>query len=472
MQEIVDYARADAVFQLSSNYWRMRPMRLLIVEDDAGSRQSLTLLLGETGYAVETEADPERALTRAAAEEFDIILCSTKLPGIDGLSFLRRLRAEGGAGAVIMLIGPGSEDVALAAMREGAYDYLQQPFKSDEVIMTLRKAEERERLQREVQTLRSSLGIGAVGDLVVSQSRAMRDLVELASRVARHNTSALITGETGTGKEVIARAIHRMSPRNDRNFTAINCAAIPERLLESELFGHTKGAFNGATADQAGLFELVDGGTLLLDEIADLPQALQAKLFRVLEDGEVCRLGGRAARKIDVRVLASTGRPIEQCVERGEFRSDLYYRLNVVRLHIPPLRERPEDIPELLAHFARQAAQRLGHPVSITPAALTALTRHSWPGNVRELRNAVERAAVLGSGGPLDCKDFALSDGAASQNGATSGALDLRSQVEAVEREAIQRALQASNGNRRQAANLLGISLRTLFYKLRRLPVH
>jgi two-component system response regulator AtoC len=265
--------------------------------------------------------------------------------------------------------------------------------------------------------------------------------------------------------------MHRMSPRSERNFTAINCAAIPERLLESELFGHCKGAFAGATADQAGLFELVDGGTLLLDEIVDLPPALQAKLFRVLEDGEVRRLGGRAARKIDVRVLAATGRAIEQSVERGEFRSDLYYKLNVVRLHIPPLRERPEDIPELLAHFARQAAQRLGHPVSITPAALTALTRHSWPGNVRELRNAVERAAVLGSGGPLDCKDFALSNGA-SQNGAPGGALDLRTQVEAVEREAIQRALQASNGNRRQAANLLGISLRTLFYKLRRLPVH
>jgi DNA-binding NtrC family response regulator len=446
-------------------------MRLLIVEDDAGSRHSLAQLLGDSGYVVETEDDAERALTRAAAEQFDIILCSVKLPGIDGLSFLRRLRSEGGAGAVIMLSGPGSEDVALAAMREGAYDYLQQPYQSDEVVMTLRKAEERERLHREVQTLRSSLGIGAVGDLVVSQSRPMRDLVELASRVARHNTCALITGETGTGKEVIARAIHRMSPRSDRNFTAINCAAIPERLLESELFGHVKGAFAGATVDQAGLFELVDGGTLLLDEIADLPQALQAKLFRVLEDGEVRRLGGRSAKKIDVRVLAATGRAIEQCVERGEFRSDLYYRLNVVRLHIPPLRERPEDIPELLTHFARQAAQRLGHPVSVTPAALTALTRHSWPGNVRELRNAVERAAVLGSGAPLDSKDFALANGGTAQAG-TGGALDLRTQVEAVEREAIQRALQASNGNRRQAANLLGISLRTLFYKLRRLPVH
>jgi DNA-binding NtrC family response regulator len=209
----------------------------------------------------------------------------------------------------------------------------------------------------------------------------------------------------------------------------------------------------------------------LLDEIADLPQALQAKLLRVLEEGEIRRLGAREAKKIDVRVLAATGRPMEQAVERGEFRSDLYYRLNVVRLHIPPLRERPEDIPELLTHFARQVAQRLGHPVSVTPAALVALTNHTWPGNVRELRNAVERAAVLSAGGLLDSKDFALANGGSNDpNGGSTGVLDLKTQVEAVERAAIQRALQAANGNRRQAANLLGISLRTLFYKLRRLP--
>jgi two-component system response regulator AtoC len=443
-------------------------MRLLIVEDDAGFRQSLGLLLGESGHAVEAEGDPERALARVNEEEFDLILCDVKMPGMDGLSFLRRYRAQGGNALIIMMSAYGDEDAALAAMREGAYDYLQKPFKPDEVILTVRKAEERERLRREVDALRLTLGIGAVGDLVVSQSRGMRDLLELAGRVARHNTTVLITGESGTGKEVVARAIHRMSPRSECSFTAINCAAIPEQLLESELFGHTKGSFTGATSDHPGLFEIANGGTLLLDEIADLPQALQAKLLRVLEEGEIRRLGARESRKIDVRVLAATGRPMEQAVEHGEFRSDLYYRLNVVRLHIPPLRERPDDIPELLAHFARQVAQRLGHPVSVTPAALVALTRHSWPGNVRELRNAVERAAVLSAGGLLDSRDFALSDG--SPNAQNNGALDLRTQVEAVERAAIQRALQASNGNRRQAANLLGISLRTLFYKLRRLP--
>jgi two-component system, NtrC family, response regulator AtoC len=448
-------------------------MRLLIVEDDAQVRQSLAQLLGDSGHVVETEADPTRALARATAEEFELILCNVRLTGMDGLSFLRRLRTDGGNSLVIMMSPPGTEEAALAALREGAYDWVNQPCKSDEVILAVRKAEERERLRREVESLRSNLGIGAVKELVVSQSRAMRDVLELASRVARHNTPVLITGEAGTGKEVIARAIHRMSPRGERTFSAVNCGSMPEQLLESELFGHTKGAFPGATSDHVGLFELADGGTLLLDEIAELSQGLQAKLLRVLEEGQVRRLGAREGRRIDVRVLAATGRPVEQAVESGAFRSDLYYRLNVVRLHIPPLRERPEDIPELLTHFARQMAQRLGHPVSITPGALTALTNHSWPGNVRELRNAVERAAVLGAGGPLDSKDFALANGAAAgNNGAVPGSLDLKSQVEAVERAAIQRALQASNGNRRQAANLLGISLRTLFYKLRRLPAH
>jgi transcriptional regulator with PAS, ATPase and Fis domain len=295
--------------------------------------------------------------------------------------------------------------------------------------------------------------------------------------VARHNTTVLITGESGTGKEVLARAIHRMSPRAERSFVAINCAAIPEHLLESELFGHAKGSFTGATADRAGLFELAHEGTLLLDEVGDLPLELQAKLLRVLEEGEVRRVGGREPRKVDVRVLAATAKQLERAVEQGEFRADLFYRLNVVRLHLAPLRERPEDIPALLTHFARQAAQRLGHPVSVTPAALAALSHHSWPGNVRELRNAVERAAVLGGDRQLDAKDFAL--GGAGLNGNGNGAdghgtgpLDLKTQVEAVERLAIQRALEASGGNRRQAAGLLGISLRTLFYKMRRLPVH
>jgi len=460
-------------------------MRVLIVDDDAGLRQSLALLLQEAGYEVVTEGDPEQALQRATSGTFDLVLCDVRMPKMDGVTFLRRYRSDGGQALMIMMSAHGSEDSALAAMREGAYDYLHKPFRPDEVTMTLRKAEEREKLRREVEVLRTSLGAGAASDLVVCESRAMRDLLDLAARVARHSTTVLITGESGTGKEVLARAIHRMSPRSEQGFTAINCAAIPEHLLESELFGHVRGAFTGATADRAGLFELAHEGTLLLDEIGDLPLDLQAKLLRVLEESEIRRVGGRESKKVDVRVLAATAKPLEAAVERGEFRADLYYRLNVVHLHLPPLRERPDDVPALLTHFARQAATRLGHPVSITPSALDALTHHSWPGNVRELRNAVERAAVLGTGGPLEPRDFALANGHGNGNGTghhgdghgasaqvTGGSLELKTQVEAVERQAIQRALEASGGNRRQAASLLGISLRTLFYKMRRLPVH
>ena len=455
-------------------------MRLLIVDDDAGLRHSLALLLQEAGYEVVAEGDPEEALTRAAAESFDLILCDVRMPKMDGLTFLGRYRARHGSALLIMMSAYGNEDAAIAAMHEGAYDYLPKPFRPDEVIMTVRKAEERERLRREVETLRSSLGVDPVRDLMIFESRAMRELLELAGRVALHDTTVLITGESGTGKEVLARAIHRLSPRSERAFTAINCAAIPGQLLESELFGHTKGAFTGAVADRMGLFEVAHEGTLLLDEIGDLPLDLQAKLLRVLEEGEIRRVGGRDAKRVDVRVIAATAKPLEQAVEQGEFRADLFYRLNVVRLHLPPLRERPEDVPALLTHFARQAATRMGRAVSLTPAALASLTHHSWPGNVRELRNAVERAVVLGAGGPLDIKDFGLGNGNGNGHGngasvssadASNGTLVLKTQVEEIERRAIQKALQVSGGNRRQAASLLGISLRTLFYKMRRLPV-
>ena len=461
-------------------------MRTLIVDDDAGLRQSLGLLLKESGYEVTAEADPEQGLARAAAEPFELILCDVRMPRMDGLAFLRRYRAEGGEALLIMMSAFGSEDAALAAMREGAYDYLHKPFRPDEVTLTVRKAEERERLRREVAALRATLGPEQVRDLVVAESRPMRELLDLASRVAAHSTTVLLTGESGTGKEVLARAIHRMSPRSAAAFTAINCAAIPEHLLESELFGHVRGAFTGAASDRQGIFETAHEGTLLLDEIGDLPIGLQAKLLRVLEEGEIRRLGAREGRRVDVRVIAATAKPLDRAVERGEFRDDLYYRLNVVNLHIPPLRERREDIGALVAHFARQAAQRLGRPVSITPRALMMLSEYAWPGNIRELRNAVERAAVLGTAGRLDVADFPLTplngngnghaNGHANGNGngngnghaPLGGTYTLKPQVEALERVTIVRALEASKGSRREAAQLLGVSLRTLFYKLRR----
>ena len=464
-------------------------MRILIVDDEAPLRQSLSLLLAESGYQTEAEGNPARALARANAEPFDLILCDVRMPEMDGLTFLRRYRAEGGKALMVMMSAYGGEDAALEAMREGAYDYLTKPFRPDEVTLTVQKAEERERLRLEVDTLRATLGAEQARELLVAESRAMRNLMELAGRVAAHSTTVLLTGESGTGKEVLARAIHRLSPRRDAAFTAINCAAIPEQLLESELFGHLKGSFTGATSDRAGLFECSHGGTLLLDEVGDMPLSLQAKLLRVLEDGEIRRLGAREGRAVDVRVLAATAKPLDQAVARGEFRADLYYRLNVVQLHLPPLRERPEDVAALITHFARESAQRLGRTVSLTPRALVLLAGHSWPGNVRELRNAVERAAVLSVDGRLDSADFALPavNGAAANGGTANGRMGnghyggngngnghapaeylLKVQVEQLEREAIGRALEASNGNRRDASRLLGVSLRTLFYKLRR----
>jgi DNA-binding NtrC family response regulator len=353
--------------------------------------------------------------------------------------------------------------------------------------MTIRKVEEHEyprreveNPRREVETLRSTVDSGSVSDLVVCESRVMRDLADMAGRVARHGTPVLLTGEAGTGKKVFARAIHRMSPRSERSFHSIDCGAVPVQLLESELFGHVAGALPAATTEHPGLFELAQGGTLFLDEIGALPLDLQTRLGRVLEEGRVCRTGARDARPVDVRLVAASSKSLEDAVGRGEFRSELLERLNAVRIHLPPLRERPEDIPALLAHVAGQAAHRLGHPVSVTPSALAALSQYAWPGNVRELRHAVDRAAALAGDGPLDVKDFGVLGGHGNGNGNGHGALnggphtglDLKSQVEAVERQAILRALEASGGNRRQAASLLGISLRTLFYKMRRLPVH
>jgi len=445
-------------------------MRLLIVDDDPGLRQSLGLLLQEAGHDVYSKGDAEEALNVALDEDPDVILCDVRMPNMDGLSFLQQYRAGHGGALVIMMSAYGNEDAALAAMREGAYDYLHKPFRPDEVVMTLRKAEEREHLRREVATLRATLGADAVRGDLIAESKVMRDLLELSSKVAAHDTTVLLTGDSGTGKEVFAQAIHRMSSRSSKGFVAVNCAAIPEHLLESELFGHVKGAFTGATADRLGLVAEADGGTLLLDEIGEMPLPLQAKLLRFLEGGEIRRVGDERNRHVDIRLIAATAKSLETAVE---FRDDLYYRLNVVHIHIPPLRERPEDVPALVAHFAQSTARRLNRPVSITPKALAMLTAHHWPGNVRELRNAIERAAVLSETGRLDCGDFGLLASAAIDaptfdlNG-NGSEMALKPQVEALEKAAISRGLAAAGGNRREAAKLLGVSLRTLFYKLRR----
>ncbi len=447
-------------------------MRVLIVDDDAGLRQSLTLLLQQAGYAVQAEGSPTRALERARGEPFDVVLCDVRMPEMEGLEFLRRYREAGGAALVIMMSAYGGEDAAIAAMKEGAYDYLPKPFRSDEVLLTLRKAEEREQLRGQVASLKAEL-VRWTDREIVAESPAMRRVVELATRVAPHPTTVLITGESGTGKEVIARAIHRMSPRQAGRFVAVNCGAIPEHLLESELFGHTRGAFTGATADQRGLFEEADGGTLLLDEVGDLPPGLQVKLLRVLQEGEIRPVGDARARRVDVRVLAATARDLEQDLAAGRFREDLYYRLNVVRIHVPPLRERPEDIEPLVAALLQRAVQRSGRAVTLAPDGLAAMRSLAWPGNVRELENAIERAVVLSADGLIRAEAVAppvsRPPARAPQSEGGGDVTRLTEAVETAEREAIRAALERSGGNRAEASRLLGISQRNLFYKLKRL---
>ncbi|HXF94507.1 MAG TPA: sigma-54 dependent transcriptional regulator [Gemmatimonadales bacterium] len=451
--------------------------RVLIIDDEPGLRQSLGLLLSGAGYEVAAESEGRRGLERALAERFDLILCDVRMPEMDGLEFLRRYRESGGDGLVIMMSAYGREDAALAAMKEGAYDYIPKPFRPDEVVLTLKKAEERERLRRAVAGLRAQLASSPAERAIIAQSRVMREALEVVARVAEHRTTVLITGESGTGKEVIARAIHHASPRAREAFVAVNCAAIPENLLESELFGHVRGAFTGATADKPGLFEQAEGGTLFLDEIGELPLQLQAKLLRVLQEGEIRRIGDQRTRRVDVRVLAATAKNLAAETRAGRFREDLFYRLNVVAIALPPLAERPEDIAPLARHFAATLSSRLGRRVVLSEAAIAWLEEQPWPGNVRELAHAIERAAVLSDQEVLEPADLtrSLAGSASGERGQAGGDLPgrgaLRDAVERAEREAITAALAATGGNRRAAADRLGVSLRTLFYKLERLGI-
>ena len=446
--------------------------KVLVVDDEPGLRQSLGLLLTDAGYTVTAEQNGRRALERATSESFDLILCDVRMPEMDGLTFLRNYRQRGGGALVIVMSAYGGEDAAIAAMKEGAYDYLPKPFRPDEVVLTLRKAAERERLREEVAGLRAQLAAGPAERGLIVASGAMRQALELVARVAEHNTTVLITGESGTGKEVIARAIHRASPRGNKAFVGINCAAIPESLLESELFGHVRGAFTGASADKTGLFEAASGGTILLDEIGELPLGLQAKLLRVLQESEIRRVGDQKTRRVDARVLVATARDLEAEVRAGRFREDLFYRVNVVVIELPPLREREDDIAPLARHFTARLAQRFGRSLSLSDDAIVWLEQQEWPGNVRQLENAIERAAVLTNHEILSVTDLRSEPlpSPISQDSEEKGdgSSTLRSAVETAEREAISAALKATDGNRREAARRLGVSLRTLFYKIDR----
>jgi two-component system response regulator AtoC len=443
--------------------------RILIADDDDALRESLELVLSAEGYEVLAAPDGASALALVESQAVDVALCDVRMPGMDGLELLPQLVRKLPGVPVILMSAYGSADLAVEAMRRGAYDYVAKPFQPAEVLLTLRKARERERLRRANQLLQRDVQ-RAVGDRpIVAASPAMIQVLELVERAAEYKATVLLQGESGTGKEVLARALHAQSPRRDEAFVAVNCAAIPEALLESELFGHAKGAFTGADRARRGLFAEADGGTLFLDEIGELPMALQAKLLRVLQEEEVRPVGESKARRVDVRVLAATARDLEVEVAAGRFREDLFYRLDVVRVKVPPLRERREDVPLLVDHFLGRTRQLLGKAVrSIDDDALDRLMSYAWPGNVRELENVLERAAILARSDRLTLADLPPNLQAVQADRRGPGRdLSLRRARRALEARLIVEALEATGGNRTHAARLLGISHRALLYKLK-----
>jgi len=446
--------------------------RILIADDEESIRHMLTLLLADRGYEVRAVKDGEEALRELGARDYDALLTDVRMPKLDGLALVRAAQGISPDTTLIVMSAYGSHELAIEAMKAGAYDYLPKPFRPDDVLLVLRKAEERERLRSENLRLRREIAAAKPLPGLVAESAAMREVLRLLQKVAKTPTTVLITGESGTGKELIARALHEQSPRSERPFVPVNCGAIPAALIESELFGHAKGAFTDARVARRGLFEEADGGTLLLDEVGELPLPLQVTLLRVLQESEVRRVGDSRTAKVDVRVLAATNRDLAQAVEQGAFRQDLYYRLAVVNLHLPPLRDRLEEIPALADRFLARHAARLGLPEKkLSAAALALCQQHRWPGNVRELENALERALVLSEGEEIEAAALpdALSLPPPGSQPAPLGPDDfsVKRAQRAMEADLIRRALERTAGNRTRAAELLELSQRALLYKIR-----
>ncbi len=445
--------------------------RILIIDDEPGVRTSLALILEDEGYETATAGDAEAGLAELRAGAFDVVLCDVRMPGRSGLDLLPEIVELQPQATVLIMSAHGEIEQALEAVRLGAYDYLAKPFPAEELILTIRKAEERERLQRENRRLRHELRQrGARGGRVAS-SPAMRGVEELVEGAAEFKSTVLITGESGVGKEVVARAIHERSERATRPFVAVNCGAIPDSLIESELFGHVRGAFTGASNDARGMFREADGGTLFLDEIGELPLATQVALLRVLQEEEVRPVGDSKPQSIDVRIIAATSRDLERMVGQSEFRADLFYRLNVLRIEVPPLRDRVEDIEPLAVALLDSLADRIGRRVE-RPGhdVLDVLRGYAWPGNVRELENALERALILCRDGALtpELFSFAPTPGASTEpEEARDADLSIKRQARRLEMRLIRLALAQTGGNRTQAARVLEISPRALQYKLK-----
>jgi two-component system, NtrC family, response regulator AtoC len=445
--------------------------RILVVDDEENIRLVLRTLLKKHGFDVEVADSGEAALALVDAFDPDVILTDVRMPRMGGLDMLATLKAKQHPATVIVMSAYGNVDLAIEAMKAGAYDYVSKPFKPDEVVLALRKAEERETLRRENRALKEQIQKENQFESILAKSKEMLDIFRMITKIADFKTTVLITGESGTGKELVARAIHTSSNRKAAPFVAINCGAIPENLLESELFGHRRGAFTDATSDRRGLFEEADGGTLFLDEIGELPLNLQVKLLRVVQEARIRRLGDTKDVEVDVRLIAATHRDLSADVKAGRFREDLFYRINVLLIHIPPLRSRRDDVSLLIDHFISRNNTRLGTRIrGISNEVRKLLLEYAWPGNVRELENTIERAMVLAETDVLGVSDLPerIRDALDPvQVHLASGELSIKRTAAAIEQILIRRALQKTKGNRTRAADLLEISHRALLYKIK-----
>lgn len=446
---------------------------ILIVEDEPKMRRLLEISLGEEGHTIHTAHDAETGLKCFQREEIDLVLTDLKLPGMNGLDFLREVKQWNPSVPIVVMTAFGSVETAVEAMKAGASDYVLKPFAMAEMKLVVRKELDVQKVREENRSLREALGKRYQYQNIISRSARMQEVLALVERVAPTNSTVLLGGESGVGKDLIARAIHQNSRRASGPFIKLNSTAIPDTLFESELFGYEKGAFTGANGSKPGKFELADKGSLFLDEIGDVPAPIQVKLLRVLQEREFERLGGTKTLKVDVRLIAATNKDLRAALEQGTFREDLYYRLNVVPIDIPPLRDHKEDIPDLVSHFLERFNRDNGKRVEkITPGALKLLMEYHWPGNVRQLENTVERAVALSAKPVVDVEDIQLDAGVPrTATGSATALLPEGMTLEQWEDEMIREALRRANGNKSQAARMLGLSRNALRYRLSRIGV-
>jgi two-component system response regulator PilR (NtrC family) len=448
--------------------------RILVADDEQSMREFLDIMLKKEGYKVSLASNGEEVLKLIDKDLFDLILLDIRMPKLDGIGVLKKIKTASPETIVIMITAYASADTAIKAMKEGAYDYITKPFKVDEIKLIIKNALEKKNLQKEnlllKQVVRDRYRFGSI----IGQSSKMLALYDLLEKIAPTKTNILITGESGTGKELAAKAIHYNSSRKDKPFVTLNCGAIPESLIESELFGHMKGAFTDAITTKKGLFEMADEGSIFLDEISELPLLMQVKLLRVLQDKEFKRVGGTEDIRVDVRIISATNKDLEEAVKEKRFREDLFYRLNVIQMKMPPLRDRKEDIPILAAHFLKKYSEELNKNIlKISPDALNMLLNYEYPGNVRELQNIIERAVALGNGNELTPQHLSsyLDEQIQSKRGAIDldippDGIDLEKVIEEIERALLLKALDRTKGIKKKAAELLRINFRSMRYRL------